>query len=568
MRRILEMSGGLGAVGDGLGDGVEGAGCGGRDGGGVEGFGSGGSGGWGIAGLEYGLQREEEGEDRVHREKEEGGDVDKEQEGEVDVDKAAEGEEEAVAQFSDDNTQVAGTDDDEHAEDDNDHVSPRESHREKEKEKEEKDDSIPLDLGPSIPRDNDDDSLPTSSRTLLVDERDGPGGGRGSRADDERSVASSGLREMGRRGRRYAFGAACVEDLESEGEGVDGGAAVGGSGEGADAGPPSDGAGGGGSARVSAKVGGGPDDGPDDGSSNGADAGPSAGRGLGARAGPSDGLSAVPSVLETVRQLQNLDYTSSSGSSGAAASVHREIPTRTHNLGLSRFGVNARAATEGGPRRPFRGLRHRPGIADFSGPLENLAARSQSIDLDDSIPTPDTGILAEVNGSPSDENLENLEPLSLQRTGSSKYRPKSKGKESVHDDPEEVHDETVATASAEPTGPISPQREQRQPVGHQPESSRDALANAAAEPTSPQSQPSPLPRRTHIRGGPRDNGARDPGHWSLDPRHDSTTNTAAEEATRMTIEWLQNSDAEGSSPVDRHGAPKQDWEVRLRNPLP
>ncbi|KAK1073660.1 hypothetical protein LTR33_009939 [Friedmanniomyces endolithicus] len=434
------------------------------------------------------------------------------------------------------------------------------------------------DASPPSEQHEREDNSTTSSHTLPVDERDGP---RGGSADGARSVLDPAAAEEEEeeeaeedlgplRRRRDAFGAAYVSDLDLDsvyeaptdeelGGGDAGAVGVGGEGvcAGSRAGPSAD-----------------------------TGAGPSSGVVGEMVVGPSTGLS----VLATVRQLQSLDYTSSSGSSGAAAAPHA-----THRPEDPGLDTNTPTITNDGIRGFRTRLRHRPGVANFSRPFSNHADRSQPLNIDGGVATPDTATLAEVNGSLSDD--ENRPPLSLQRTRSSKYRYKGKGKAPVYHDPEDMDSKSLAscTASAEPRR----KRQERvpgQPFGHQPESSRDAVATppidepiSAAPSPQPQSSrgaavttpadepilttPSPLslpePDDHRIRAGPRDAGdLRDPGHWSLAPRDDATTNTAAEEATRMTVEWLWRSDAEGTSPVDRLEGGRQEWEVGLRGPLP
>ncbi|KAK1055709.1 hypothetical protein LTR74_015484 [Friedmanniomyces endolithicus] len=425
---------------------------------------------------------------------------------------------------------------------------------------------------PSEQQDRDDSSR-ASSHTLPVDEREGP---EAASADYERLGSGPTAAEEGEEGeeeeeedmgpprrRRDAFGAAGVRDLDldsvyaaptdEEVEGGDAGAgAVGGGGVGA-----------------------------------GLLAEPSSGAGGGPDAGQGTGLS----VLETVRQFRSLDYTSSSGSSAAAAAPH--ATRRRDDPGLD---TDTSAVTDGGIRGFRTRLRHQPGVANFLRPLDNNPAdRSQALNLDGGVATPDTATLAEVNGSLSDVD-ENWALLSLQWTWSSKYRYKGKGKEAVYNDPQDVDRDSIAssTASAEPRRKQR-EREPGEPFGHLPESSRDAVATPPAdEPivntSSLQSEssrdaiatfpandpilttPSPLslpePDDHQTRAGPRDaGGVRDPGHWSLAPRDDAATNTAAEEATRMTVEWLRRSDAEGTSPVDRREGARQEWEVGLRGPM-
>ncbi|KAK1059802.1 hypothetical protein LTR12_016184 [Friedmanniomyces endolithicus] len=441
-------------------------------------------------------------------------------------------------------------------------------------------DADPAHTSPPVEQRESDDTSTPSSRTLPVDEREAP---RAGSADDERSgsgpeEAEEEEEDMGPpRRRRDAFGAAYVSDLDLDSVGK----------------APGDeelGGGDAGAGMAESGVEAGSLAGPSSGVDDGADAGLGSGVGAGPEAGQSTGLS----VLETIRQLQSLDYTSSSGSSTRAAA-----PNATHDRETLGLDTDTPAMTNEGIRGFRTRLRHRPDVANFSRPLSNSHAdRSQPLNLDGGVATPDTATLAEVNGSLSDD--ENRPPLSLQRTRSSKYRYKGKGKEVVYHDPQDMDRSSIAssTASAEPRRKRQ-EREPGQPFGHQPESSRDAVATPPAdEPsvntsslqpessrddaiaTSPADEPllttpSPLSlpgQRDHqIRAGPGDGGAtdRDPGHWSLAPREDATTNTAAEEATRMTVEWLRRSDAEGTSPVDRvEGGSRRDWEVGLRRPLP
>ncbi|KAK0891686.1 hypothetical protein LTR02_013885 [Friedmanniomyces endolithicus] len=441
---------------------------------------------------------------------------------------------------------------------------------------------------PSEQRNRDDDNSTASSRTLPVDEREGVGGGS---ADYERlgsgSTAEEGEAEEGEDGeeedmgpprrRRDAFGASCVSDLDldsvyeaptdEELGGGDADAGVGGEGEGVGAGVLA-------------------------GANEDTSAGPGGGVGGETVEGRNTGLS----VLDTVRQFRSLDYTSGSGSSGAAAAA----PHAMHRPDALDPDTEARNETNEGIRGFRTRLRHQPGVANFLRPLDNNPAdRSQGLNLDGGVATPDAATLAEVNGSGSDDG--DRAPLSLHRTRSSKYGYKGKGKEAVYYDPQDMDRNSIASSTAD----AEPRRERRErepgePFGHQPESSRDAVATPPADdptpiplqrspqrsPTiAPQPQPSPdsfsdpdpdgpdpesISRP--IRAGPRDGRAtdRDPGHWSLAPREDATTNTAAEEATRMTVEWLGRSDAEGTSPVDRleGSTGRQDWEVGLRGPLP
>jgi len=418
-------------------------------------------------------------------------------------------------------------------------------------------DADPRPIHPSPPseqQDRDDHSI-ASSHTLSVDEREGL---RAGSADDGRS--GSGPQEveeedMGpRRRRRDAFGASCVSDLSLD--------------------------------SVYAAPGDEERDGLAIGSPAGASEGPSAGPSGGEGGEMLVGASTEPSVLATVRRLQSLDYASSSGSSAAAAGA----PRATHRSQGSRLDANTPAVTNEGIRGFRTRLRHRPGVANFLRPLENSHAdRSQNPNLDGGVATPDTATLAEVNGSLSDD--EDRAPLSLQRTQSSKYRYKGKGKEAVCYDPHDMDHKSLAssTASVEPRR-VRQRQEPGQPFGHQPESSRDAVATPPADepmPTTSQPEPQPHPdmepqpqlssgpvpesRSRPIRAGPRDGAAtaRDPGHWSLQPREDAATNTAAEEATRMTVEWLRRSDAEGTSPVGWvEGASRRDREGGSRGPLP
>ncbi|KAK0252110.1 hypothetical protein LTS09_012904 [Friedmanniomyces endolithicus] len=322
------------------------------------------------------------------------------------------------------------------------------------------------------------------------------------------------------------------------------------------------------------------------GSPAGASEGPSAGPSGGEGGEMLVGASSEPSVLATVRRLQSLDYASSSGSSAAAAGA----PHATHRSQDLGHDANTPAVTNEGFRGFRTRLRHRPGVANFLRPLENSHAdRSQNPNLDGGVATPDTATLAEVNGSPSDD--ENRAPLSLQRTRSSKYRHKGKAKEAVYPDPEDMERNSIASSTAEAELRRGRrEREAGQPFGHEPESSRDAVATPPADepmPTTSQPEPQPHPdmepqpqlssgpvpesRSRPIRAGPRDGAAtaRDPGHWSLQPREDAATNTAAEEATRMTVEWLRRSDAEGTSPVGWvEGASRRDREGGSRGPLP
>ncbi|KAK1808149.1 hypothetical protein LTR12_017488 [Friedmanniomyces endolithicus] len=434
---------------------------------------------------------------------------------------------------------------------------------------------------PSEQQDRDDSSR-ASSHTLPVDEREGP---RGGSADYERLGSGSTAEEreereereaeeqeeeeedMGPpRRRRDAFGASCVSDLDLDS---------------VYEAPTDEEVGGGDAGAVG--VGGG-----------GVGAGLLAEPSSGAGGGPDAGQGTEISVLQAVRQFRSLDYTSSSGSSAAAAAPHA-----THRPDASELDPHTPAMTNEGIRGFRTRLRHQPGVANFLRPFDNNHAdRSQALNLDGGVATPDTATLAEVNGSLSDVD-ENRAPLSLQRTRSSKYRYKGKGKEAVYNDPQDVDRDSIASSTAE----AEPRHERREcvpgePFGHQPESSRDAVATPPADQpivntSSPQPGPSrdaiatfpadepwlmtpsplslPEPDDHQFRAGPRDAGVeRDPGHWSLAPRQDATTNTAAEEATRMTVEWLRRSDAEGTSPVDRveGSTGRQDWEVGLRGPLP
>ncbi|KAK0314643.1 hypothetical protein LTR01_001467 [Friedmanniomyces endolithicus] len=407
-------------------------------------------------------------------------------------------------------------------------------------------DADPRPIHPSPPseqQDLDDHSI-ASSHTLSVDEREGL---RAGSADDGRS--GSGPQEVEeedmspRRRRRDAFGASCVSDLDLD--------------------------------SVYAAPGDEERDGLAIGSPAGASEGSSAGPSGGEGGEMLVGASSEPSVLATVRRLQSLDDASSSGSSAAVTGA----PHATHRSQGSRLDANTPAVTNEGIRGFRTRLRHRPGVADFLRPFDNSHAdRSQALNLDGGVATPDTATLAEVNGSLSDD--EDRAPLSLQRTQSSKYRYKGKGKEAVCYDPHDMDHKSLAssTASVEPRR-VRQRQEPGQPFGHQPESSRDAVATPPADepmPTTSQPEPQPQPssdpdpesRSRPIRAGPRDGTAtaRDPGHWSLQPREDAATNTAAEEATRMTIEWLRRSDAEGTSPVDRVEGRRREWEVRLRGP--